>query len=92
MVMRFDSLKRRAHLSIRHAKISVRWTRQFEGPITLSDGRMLRTLRDASDYITKLPKAVHSAEEWQAAMEDLILVADLGGPHQRVRKSADFDF
>jgi hypothetical protein len=37
-------------------------------------------LRDAGDYITKLPKAVHSAPEWQAAMEALILVADLGGP------------
>ncbi|HEY3791890.1 MAG TPA: hypothetical protein VGM09_08665 [Bradyrhizobium sp.] len=37
-------------------------------------------MRDAGDYITKLPKAVHSAPEWQAAMEALILVADLGGP------------
>jgi hypothetical protein len=41
---------------------------------------MLVTLRDAGDYITKLPKAEHSAAEWQAAMEALILVADLGGP------------
>jgi hypothetical protein len=41
---------------------------------------MLHTLRDAGDYITKLPKAVHSAAEWLAAMEALILVADLGGP------------
>jgi hypothetical protein len=37
-------------------------------------------LRDAGDYITKLPKAEHTAPEWQAAMEALILVADLGGP------------
>jgi len=37
-------------------------------------------LRDAGDFITKLPKAVHSAAERQAAMEALILVADLGGP------------
>ena len=37
-------------------------------------------LRDAGDYIIKLPKADHSAAEWQAAMEALILVADLGGP------------
>ena len=28
----------------------------------------------------KLPKAVHEAAEWQAAMESLILVATLGGP------------
>lgn len=41
---------------------------------------MLRTLRDAGDYITKLAKAEHTASEWQAAMEALILVATLGGP------------
>jgi hypothetical protein len=29
---------------------------------------------------TKLPKAEHDADEWQAAMEALILVAELGGP------------
>jgi hypothetical protein len=32
-------------------------------------------LRDAGDYITKLPKSEHMAPEWQAAMEALILVA-----------------
>jgi len=32
------------------------------------------------DYITKLPKAVREAAEWQAATEALILVATLGGP------------
>jgi hypothetical protein len=31
------------------------------------------------NYITKLPKAEHEAKEWQAAMETLILVAELGG-------------
>jgi hypothetical protein len=38
------------------------------------------TLKDAGTYITKLPKAEHTAPEWQAAMEALILVATLGGP------------
>ena len=56
------------------------WSREFEEPIPLPDDRVLRTLRDAGDYITKLPKAVHAAPEWQAAMEALILVATLGGP------------
>jgi hypothetical protein len=37
-------------------------------------------LQDAGTYITKLPKAEHTAAEWQAAMEALILVAALGGP------------
>ena len=51
------------------------WSRHFEDPITLPDGRTLSTLRDAGDHITSLPKAVHEAAEWQAAMEALILVA-----------------
>ena len=53
------------------------WSRRFEHPITLPDGRTLSTLRDAGDYITSLPKAIHEAPEWQAAMEALILVAML---------------
>jgi len=53
--------------------------------IPLSRGRQILTLRDASNYITKLPKAEHEAPEWQAAMEALILVADLGGPRMFVR-------
>ena len=38
------------------------------------------TLEDAGNYITRLPKAEHEAQEWQAAMEALILVAASGGP------------
>jgi hypothetical protein len=49
-------------------------------PILLSDDRQLFTLRDAATYITKLPKAEHTAPGWQAAMEPLMLVATLGGP------------
>jgi hypothetical protein len=37
-------------------------------------------LRDAALYITKLPKAEHDAEPWQAAMEALLLVAEHDGP------------
>jgi hypothetical protein len=42
------------------------------------------TLEDAGNYITKLPKAEHSAPEWQAAMQALILVAR-GGPTMLAR-------
>jgi len=55
------------------------WSSSFEDPIPLPRGRSLATLKDAADYITKLPKAEHSAPEWQAAMEALILVAENGG-------------
>jgi hypothetical protein len=56
------------------------WSRPFDDPIPLPNGRQLVTLEDVGDYITKLPKAVHMAAEWQAAMEALILVVELGGP------------
>jgi hypothetical protein len=36
--------------------------------------------RDAAIFITKLPKAEHDAEPWQAAMEVLLLVAEHDGP------------
>jgi hypothetical protein len=56
------------------------WSRKFDEPIPLAKGRQLITLKDAGTYITKLPMAEHTAAEWQAAMEALILVATLGGP------------
>jgi hypothetical protein len=34
----------------------VPWSTPFEDPIILPDGRKLLTLKDAADYITKLPK------------------------------------
>jgi hypothetical protein len=40
----------------------------------------LVTLRDAVEYITELPKAEHDAEEWQAAIQALLLVAEHDGP------------
>jgi hypothetical protein len=46
----------------------------------LPRGRQLVTLLDAGNYITKLPRAEHDANEWQAAMEALLLVVTLGGP------------
>ena len=52
---------------------------EFFDPIEI-DGKTLRTLRDAAQYIAKLPKAEHDADEWQAAMEALLLVAELDGP------------
>ena len=55
------------------------WKRPFDDAIPLPRGRSLVTLEDAGAYITKLPAAEHTAAEWQAAMEALILVATLGG-------------
>jgi hypothetical protein len=58
----------------------VSWDQQFFDPIELPKGKKLVTLRDAALYITELPKAEHDAQEWQAAMEALLLVAESGGP------------
>jgi hypothetical protein len=55
------------------------WSRKFEDPILLPNGRELVTLKDAGDYITALPEAEHAAPEWQAAIEALMLNAKLGG-------------
>ena len=56
------------------------WDRRFYNPIVLPDRCKLVTLREAAQYITKLPKAEHDAEEWQAAVEALLLVAKHDGP------------
>ncbi|NOJ40894.1 hypothetical protein HCN58_14995 [Bradyrhizobium sp. WSM 1791] len=61
------------------------WSASFEDPIPLPSGRRLLTLRDAASYIAKLPEAEHSAPEWQAAMEALILVVESGGPTMLAR-------
>jgi hypothetical protein len=56
------------------------WSRKFHDPIPLPDGRKLITLLDAANYATELPKKESDAPEWQAAIESLMLVAELRGP------------
>jgi hypothetical protein len=56
------------------------WSRLFDDPIALPDGRILRTLGDAGHYIAGLPEKVQHRPEWQAAAEALLLVAERGGP------------
>ena len=62
------------------AKRSTGWHREFDERIALPDGRKLVVLRDAASYITGLPKKDADAPEWQAAIEALMLVVELGGP------------
>jgi hypothetical protein len=45
----------------------------------------LVTLRDAALYIAKLPKTEHDTDEWRAAMEALLLVAERNGPTMLAR-------
>jgi hypothetical protein len=48
------------------------WSSEFDDPIP-----GMAMLRDAALYITKLPKPEHDTQEWQAAMEALLLAAEL---------------
>ncbi len=56
------------------------WDQRFFDPIMVPGRKPLVTLRDAAEYITELPKAEHDADEWQAAMEALLLVTEHDGP------------
>jgi hypothetical protein len=48
----------------------------FDDPIPLPRGRQLVTLKDAANYIMKLPKAEQNLEEWQTAGNILIRAAE----------------
>jgi hypothetical protein len=56
------------------------WSTPFDEPIPLPNGRKLLTLKDAADYITKLPKKESDLPEWQAAIEVLMLCSRGGDP------------
>jgi hypothetical protein len=61
------------------------WSKRFDGPITLPDGRKLKTLRDAAEYITALPRAQANAKRWQTARQMLLLAAERNGPEMMAR-------
>jgi hypothetical protein len=60
------------------------WQRKFEDPIPLPGNRKLLTLKDAADYITKLPKKEADLPEWQTAIE-VLLLCSRGGPTMMAR-------
>jgi hypothetical protein len=61
------------------------WSRPFEDPVELPDGRKLLTLKNAADYIMKLPKAEQKHEKWQTAISCLIMAAEGRGPVMHAR-------
>jgi hypothetical protein len=52
------------------------WSRPFDDAIMLPDGRKMLTLKDAPEYIQKLPEAEQQLEEWQTAVGCLIAAAE----------------
>ena len=61
------------------------WSRALYDPIPLPRGRQLVTLKDAAEYIQKLPKPEQDLKEWQATVEALLLVVELNGPTMMAR-------
>jgi hypothetical protein len=61
------------------------WKRRFDDPIPLPNRRQIVTLKDAAEYIQKLPESEQLLEEWQAAVEALLLVVELNGPTMMAR-------
>jgi hypothetical protein len=65
--------------------MSTGWSREFEEPIVMpprgprGKPRELVTLKDAGEFIKKLPKEEHTATEWQTAIY-AVLLAVRGGP------------
>ena len=62
------------------------WSRSFEDPIILPNGREMLTLLDAGNYIASLPRKEAEGDHWQAAIDALIMAAQDRGPllHARV--------
>jgi hypothetical protein len=54
----------------------VSWERPFDQAVLLPNGGTARTLRDAANYIRKLPKLEHDCTEWRLAVHMLIEVAE----------------
>jgi hypothetical protein len=61
------------------------WFRAFEDPIELPGGRTLRTLRDAASHVMALPGKTRQSDEWQAAIEALLMAAEDRGPLMHAR-------
>ena len=58
------------------------WSRAFDEPISVPRGRQLVTLKDAANYIQKLPKAEQLLEkqldDWRRNQEDFRRMVELG--------------
>jgi hypothetical protein len=58
----------------------VSWDRPFAQPVPLRTGEVARTLRDAANFIRKLPKCEHDSQDWRLAVQMLIDAAEDRGP------------
>ena len=56
------------------------WDRPFDQPVPLPSGAPARTLRDAANYIRKLPEFERDSREWRLAIQMLLDAAENRGP------------
>jgi hypothetical protein len=56
------------------------WDRPFDQPVPLPKGPPARTLRDAADYIRRIPKIKRSRLEWRLVVHLLIEAAEDRAP------------
>ena len=56
------------------------WDRPFAQPVPLPERSPAQTLRDAADYIRKLPQSERDCQEWRLAVQMLIDAAEDRGP------------
>jgi len=59
------------------------WKRSFVDPILVPRGRQLVALKDATDFITRLPMAEHESPPWQTAIEASIMATILSAVGRR---------
>ena len=55
------------------------WSLKFDEPIALAKGNALRSLRDAGNYVTALPKKESALSHWQVAASCLLTAVEKGG-------------
>ena len=61
------------------------WSRKFDNPIPIVNGRPLFTLHDAGKFIEALPKVEHDAPRWRTTVELLLFSAEKRAPTMMAR-------
>lgn len=56
------------------------WDAEFDEPVPPPHKKQARTLREAADYVMKLPRTEQDLPEWRAAVSPLMVVAEHKGP------------
>jgi hypothetical protein len=59
--------------------VPMSWSLEFDEPIPLASGKLLRTLRDAGEYVTALPQREADLSHWQVAASCLLQAVEKGG-------------